>query len=174
MATSSSRPGKCPASLVREANPFGWFNDEEQRTDFICQWGFKEVIRHKYLSILFFRTEGFLFQEWLVNSGLTNFFELQGDCYSNLVKVLYANLKRKKNYLISRVKGVTIRIDDSIWKYVVGFQPRGLKAHHGILGFNKVDIYNKFLKDRDMIGKYDSLSIDHLSKEERICAYVIT
>ncbi|KOM58347.1 hypothetical protein LR48_Vigan11g138100 [Vigna angularis] len=109
-----------------------------------------------------------------LNSGLTKFFELQGDCYPSLVKVFYANLKREMNYLISRVKGVTIRIDDSIWKYVARFKPGGLKAHHGILGFNKVDIYNHFLKDQDMIVKYDSLSIDHLSKEERICAYVIT
>ncbi|KOM48332.1 hypothetical protein LR48_Vigan07g203600 [Vigna angularis] len=144
MAASFSRLGKRPASLIREANPFGWFSDDEQRIYFIF------------------------------NSGLTKFLELQGDCYPNLVKVFYANLKRERNYLISRVKGVNIRIDYSIWKYVAGFQPRGLKAHHGVPGLNKFDIYNNLLKDLNMIGKYDSFSIDHLSKEERIWAYVIT
>ncbi|KOM31482.1 hypothetical protein LR48_Vigan01g103700 [Vigna angularis] len=86
MAASSSRPGKCSTSSRREADPFGWFSDDDQRTDFICQWEYKEVIRHKGLSISFFRSEGFLFQEWLEKVGLTKFVELQGDCYPNLVK----------------------------------------------------------------------------------------
>ncbi|KOM50032.1 hypothetical protein LR48_Vigan08g085900 [Vigna angularis] len=86
MVASSSCLGKCYASLIKEANPFGWFSGDDQRTDFICQWGFKEDIRHKCLSILFFRTEGFLFQEWRVKASLTKFVELQGYCYPNLVK----------------------------------------------------------------------------------------
>ncbi|KOM43583.1 hypothetical protein LR48_Vigan05g118800 [Vigna angularis] len=65
-------------------------------------------------------------------------------------------VERERNYLISKVKGVTVRIDDSIWKYVVGFQPGGLKAHHGVSGLNKVYIYNNLLKDLNMIGKCDS------------------
>ncbi|KOM48048.1 hypothetical protein LR48_Vigan07g175200 [Vigna angularis] len=140
MAAASSRPGKRPASLIREANPFGWFSDDDKRTDFIYQWGFKEVIRHKRLNIVFFRSEGFLFQEWLVKSSLTKFLELKGDCYPTLVKI-------------------------PTWR---------TETHHGVPRLNKVDIYNNFLKDPNMIRKYDSFSTDHLTKEERMCAYVIT
>ncbi|KOM50038.1 hypothetical protein LR48_Vigan08g086500 [Vigna angularis] len=157
MATSSSRPGKRSASSRREANPFGWFSDDDQCTDFICQWGYKEVIRHKCMSILCFRNEGFVFQEWLEKSGLNKFVELQGDCYPNLV-----------------VKGVEISIDYSIWKYVAGFQQGGLNAHQGIPGFYKTDIYNNFLKNSDMVGKYESFDIKNLRKEECLCAYMIT
>ncbi|KOM47504.1 hypothetical protein LR48_Vigan07g120800 [Vigna angularis] len=39
MAASSSRPGKRSASSIREVDPFGWFSDDDQHTDFICQWG---------------------------------------------------------------------------------------------------------------------------------------
>lgn len=102
------------------------------------------------------------------------FVELQGDCYPYLVKVFYANLKREMNCLLFRVKGVTILIDKVVWRIIVGFQPGGLKSHHGILGLNKVDIYNNYLRNPYMIGNYDSFSIDHLSKEGRICAFAIT
>ncbi|KOM57415.1 hypothetical protein LR48_Vigan11g044800 [Vigna angularis] len=173
MAASSSRPRKRYASSRREANPFGWFSDDDQHTDFICQWGYKEVIRHKCLSISFFRSEGFLFQEWLKKAGLTKFVELQGDCYPNLVKVFYSNLKKKGNCLTSRVKG-KISIDYSIWKYVAGFQQEGLNAHQGIRGFYKTDIYNNFLKNPDMVGKYESFDIKNLRKEECLCACMIT
>ncbi|KOM48265.1 hypothetical protein LR48_Vigan07g196900 [Vigna angularis] len=174
MATSSSRPGKRSSSSRREANPFGWFSDDDQRTDFICQWGYKEVIRHKYMSILFFRNEGFVFQEWLEKAGLTKFVELQGDCYPNLVKVFYSSLKKEGNCLTSRVKGVNITIDPLIWKYVAGFQEGGMKVHQGIPGFYETEIYNNFLKNPDMVGKCESFSIENMSKEESLCAYVIT
>ncbi|KOM56875.1 hypothetical protein LR48_Vigan10g276700 [Vigna angularis] len=85
-----------------------------------------------------------------------------------------------RGFLVSRTacqswgKGVIVRIDNFIWKYVVGFQSKGLKAHKGISGFNKIDIYNSFLKSPDMIGKCDSFSIENLIKKESLCAYVIT
>ncbi|KOM26953.1 hypothetical protein LR48_Vigan347s000700 [Vigna angularis] len=173
MSASSSRLGKRSSSSRREANSFEWFSDDDQRTDFICQWGYKEVIRHKCMSILFFCNEGFLFQEWLEKAGLTKFVELQGDCYPNLVKVFYSNLKKEGNCLTSRVKGANISIDPLIWKYVAGFQEGGMKAHLGILGFYKTEIYNSFLKNPDMVEKYESLGIENLSKEESLCAYMI-
>ncbi|KOM55477.1 hypothetical protein LR48_Vigan10g136900 [Vigna angularis] len=95
MVASSSRPRKRSTSSRREVDPFGWFSDEDQRTSFICQRGYKEVIRHKCLSISFFRSEGFLFQEWLEKAGLTKFVELNGDCYLNLVRSSIQILKRK-------------------------------------------------------------------------------
>lgn len=115
-----------------------------------------------------------MFQEWLVKASLTKFVELQGDYYPNLVKVFSANLKREGNCLTSRVKGVNVCIDYSIWKYVVEFLPEGLKAHQGIPRFNKPDIYNSFLENPDLIGKCESFSIENLGKEESLCAYVIT
>ncbi|KOM25851.1 hypothetical protein LR48_Vigan197s002000 [Vigna angularis] len=174
MSTSSSRLGKRSSSSRREANPCGWFSDDDQRTDFICQWSYKEVIKHKCMSILFFRNEGFLFQKWLEKAGLTKFVELQGDCYPNLVKVFYSNLKKEGNCLTSRVKGVNINIDPLIWKYVAGFQEGGMKAHLGIPGFYKTEIYNNFLNNPDMVGKYEIFGIENLSKEESLCAYMIT
>lgn len=115
-----------------------------------------------------------MFQEWLVHAGLSKFVELQGNYYPNLLKVFYANLKKEINCLLSNVKGITIRIDEAIWRSIAEFPPGGNKSHHGISGLNKIDIYNNYLMNQYMIGKYDSLNVNHLSKEERLCAYVIT
>ncbi|KOM28591.1 hypothetical protein LR48_Vigan553s002000 [Vigna angularis] len=169
MVALSSRLGKRSASSRREADPFGWFSDDDQPYDFICQWGYTEVIRHKCMSILYFRNEGFVFQEWLEKAG-----ELQGDFYPNLVKVFYSNMQKKGNCLTSRVKGVEISIDYSIWKYVVEFQQGRLHAHKGIPGFYKTDIYNNFLKNPDMVGKNESFDIKNLRKDECLCACMIT
>ncbi|KOM56172.1 hypothetical protein LR48_Vigan10g206400 [Vigna angularis] len=137
MAYSSSRRGKRLAPTERKANPEGWFSDEEKRKDFVCFWGFKEVIRHNCLSILFFRTEGFIFQEWLVYYDLSKFVELEGDYYFNLVKVFYPNIRVAGNNILSRVKGVNIRVDEAISKIVAGFHPGGIKCHREITSVNK-------------------------------------
>lgn len=79
-------------------------------SDFACFWGFKEVIKHKSLSLLFFCNEGFIFQEWLIYSGLAKFVELEGDFYPDLVKVFYANIRVQDSCILSRVKGVDICI----------------------------------------------------------------
>ncbi|KOM29677.1 hypothetical protein LR48_Vigan743s001000 [Vigna angularis] len=174
MAASSPRPGKRPSPLVKEANPFGWFSDNEKQNDFICQWGFKEVIRHKRLSINFFCVERFMCQEWLVHFGLTKFVELEGDYYQNLVKVFYANLKKERNYLLSKVKGVTICIDEAMWRCVAKIQQGGYKSHLGIPGLNKIDIYNNYFRNPYRVRNYYFFCIDHLSKEDKMCASVIT
>ncbi|KOM52147.1 hypothetical protein LR48_Vigan09g080600 [Vigna angularis] len=114
MVSSSSRCGNRPAPIVRKAKPDGWLSDEEKRRDFVCFWGFKEVSRHKCLSTQFFHNEGFIFQEWLIYSGLSKFVELEGDYYPNLVKVFYANIQAKENLIRSDVKGVDIRIDEAV------------------------------------------------------------
>ncbi|KOM34541.1 hypothetical protein LR48_Vigan02g069100 [Vigna angularis] len=126
------------------------------------------------MNNFFFRTQGFLFQEWLFYSSLTKFVELEGDYYPNLVKVFYTNLKAERNCLVSKVKGVTINIVEAIWGIIAGFQSRGLKSHLGITSLNKVNIYNDCLRNPNMVGNYDSFCIDHLSKDERVCASVIT
>ncbi|KOM26373.1 hypothetical protein LR48_Vigan257s001400 [Vigna angularis] len=138
MASSSSRCGKRPTPIVGKENPDKWFSDEEKCKVFFCFWGLKEVIRHKCLSIQFFRNEGFIFQEWLIYSGLSKFVELEGDYYPNLVKVFYANIWAEGNLIRSRVKGVDIHIDEVVWKTVVGFHTGGMKYHQGIQGVYKV------------------------------------
>ncbi|KOM47779.1 hypothetical protein LR48_Vigan07g148300 [Vigna angularis] len=64
-----------------------------------------------------------------------------------MVKVFYENLKKERNYLLSKVKGVTIHIDEAMWRFVAEFQSGGYKSHHGISGLNKIDIYNNYLRN---------------------------
>ncbi|KOM25721.1 hypothetical protein LR48_Vigan176s001700 [Vigna angularis] len=121
MFSSSIRRGKWYAPIEREANPNGWLSDKEKQSDFVCLWGFKDVIKHKILSLLFFINEWFIFQEWLIYFGLAKFVELEGEYYLDLVKVFYANLSVDNRRILSRVKVLDICIDEVVWKTFAGF-----------------------------------------------------
>ncbi|WVZ22500.1 hypothetical protein V8G54_001044 [Vigna mungo] len=86
MASSSSRRGKRVTPIERHASPSGCISDEEKQSNFICFLEFKEVIRHKFLSLLFFHNEGFMFQEWLIYQGLAKLIEMDGDYYPYLAR----------------------------------------------------------------------------------------
>ena len=47
--------------------------------------------------------------------------QLQGIYYSDLIKVFYANAREENSTMVSRVKGITITLDDFIWTLLRGF-----------------------------------------------------
>lgn len=155
------------------ANPNGWISYEEKHNDLECLWGFKDVIRHKTLCLLFFRNEGFIFQEWLIYQGIFKFVEIEGDYYPNLVKVFYANIKVEIDIIHSRVKSVNIHIDDVVSKTVVGFHPEGFKSHLDIPGVNKMAIYNDCLRFPKMPYDFTLFKVGGLKKNVCLCAFII-
>ncbi|KAG2405121.1 uncharacterized protein HKW66_Vig0043760 [Vigna angularis] len=76
MASSSSRCGKKAAQFLRNASPNGWISDDEERYKFGCYRKLFKVDPHKFLDLELFRREGFLFQEWLIDVGLSKFVEM--------------------------------------------------------------------------------------------------
>ncbi|KOM48239.1 hypothetical protein LR48_Vigan07g194300 [Vigna angularis] len=114
-SSSSSRRKEKVARVTRNANPSGWISDEEIRGKFLFLRVIKYVVPHKYLDLQLFKKEGFLFQEWIAYQGLTDFVQMKGDCYPDLVEVFYTNLRVVNGVIHSRVKGVNITIDDNVW-----------------------------------------------------------
>ncbi|KOM47755.1 hypothetical protein LR48_Vigan07g145900 [Vigna angularis] len=114
-SSSSSRRKEKVAWVTRNANP-------SVRGKFFFWRVIKSVVPHKYLDLPLFKKEGFLFQEWIAYQGLTDFVQMKGDCYLDLVEVFYTNLRVVNGVIYSRVKGVNITIDDNVWSYIAGLK----------------------------------------------------
>lgn len=93
------------------------------------------------MGIIFFRTKGFIFQDWLEYQGLASFVEMSRDWYPDLVRLFYANLKVINGTLCFRVKGVDIRLDEDVWTSIAGICLGGYKSHLGMPRVNKLTIY---------------------------------
>lgn len=74
---------------------------------------------------------------------------MSGDWYPNLVKVFNANLRVENGLVYSRMKGVNIKLDETIWTTIAGFRPNGYKSHLGASGINKLEIYKDCLRFPD-------------------------
>ena len=57
--------------------------------------------------------------------------QLRGIYCSDLLKVFYANAREENGIVISRVKGVNITLDESVWRTIAGFQLGGEKSYIG-------------------------------------------
>ncbi|KOM34681.1 hypothetical protein LR48_Vigan02g083100 [Vigna angularis] len=109
---------------------------------------------------------------------LTDFVQMKGDCYPNLVEVFYTNLRVLNGVIHSRVKGVNITIDDNVRSNIAGLKAEGLDSH--ICGSDS----NKWLTKRAIYinclryprkYKVDKQHLhDGLNKEEKVIAYVLT
>jgi len=55
--------------------------------------------------------------------------QLQCIYYHNLIKVFYANAREENGTIVSRVKGVTITLDDFVWMTITGIQLGEEKSH---------------------------------------------
>ncbi|KOM57436.1 hypothetical protein LR48_Vigan11g046900 [Vigna angularis] len=128
-SSSSSRRKEKVARVTRNANPSGWISDEEIRGKFLFWRVIKYVVPQRYLDLQLFKKEGFLFQEWIAYQGLTDFVQMKGDCYPDLVEVFYLNLRVVNGVIHSRVKGVNITIDDNVWSHIAGLKAEGLDSH---------------------------------------------
>jgi len=125
MASSSSRPERIKRTTIRPTSrPVdidGWISDDEKQVNFIWNWRDHNLVNPKYIDISFFRNNRFQFQEQFVYQSLEKFVQLQGIYYSDLIKVFYANAREENSTMVSRVKGITITLDDFIWTLLRGF-----------------------------------------------------
>ncbi|KOM47907.1 hypothetical protein LR48_Vigan07g161100 [Vigna angularis] len=99
------------------------------RAKFLYWRNIKNVVPHKYMDLQLFKKEGFLFQQWIAYQGLTDFVQMKGHCYPDLVKVFYTNLRVVNGVIHSRVKGFNITIDDNLWLDIAGLKVEGLDSH---------------------------------------------
>ncbi|KOM55907.1 hypothetical protein LR48_Vigan10g179900 [Vigna angularis] len=127
--SSSSRGKEKVARITRKGSPSGWISDRDTRAKFLYWSHIKNVVPHKYLDLQLFKNEGLLFQEWIAYQGLTNFVQMKGHCYPDLVKVFYTNLRVVNGVIHLRVKGLHITIDDNVWSDIAGLKAEGLDSH---------------------------------------------
>ncbi|KOM51871.1 hypothetical protein LR48_Vigan09g053000 [Vigna angularis] len=122
--------------------------------------------------------EGFLFQEWIAYQGLTDFAQMKGDCYLDLVEVFYTNLRVVNGVIHSRVKGVNITIDDNVWSHIAGVKAEGLDSHirdsESNRWLTKRAIYVNCLRYPRRYTVDKQYLHDGLNKEEKLIAYVLT
>ncbi|KOM47635.1 hypothetical protein LR48_Vigan07g133900 [Vigna angularis] len=153
-SSSSSRRKEKVARVTRNANP--------------------SVVPHKYMDLQLFKKEGFLFQEWIAYQGLTDFVQMKGDCYPDLVEVFYTNLRVVNGVIHSRVKGVNI----TVWSNIAGLKAEGLDSHirdsESNRWLTKRDIYINCLTYPRRYKVDNKYLHDGLNKEEKLIAYVLT
>ncbi|KAG2384652.1 hypothetical protein LR48_Vigan10g123600 [Vigna angularis] len=136
------------------------------------------VVPHKFLDLKLFRSEGFLFHEWLTDRGLAKFVQMTSDCYPDLVQVFYANLKVVDGVICSRVKDVDIKIDDEIWLCFTGLKEEGFMSHERNSQVNKwthkKKIYMDCLRYPKRLKIYKPYLHGGMKREEKMCAFVIS
>ncbi|KOM49652.1 hypothetical protein LR48_Vigan08g047900 [Vigna angularis] len=98
-SSSSSRRKEKVGQVTRNANPSGWISDDEIRGKFLFWRVIKYVLPHKYLDLQLFKKEGFLFQEWIAYQELTDFVQMKGDCYPDLVEYLHDGLNKEEKLI---------------------------------------------------------------------------
>ncbi|KOM55601.1 hypothetical protein LR48_Vigan10g149300 [Vigna angularis] len=103
---------------------------------------------------------------------------MKGDCYPDLVKVFYTNLRVVNGVIHSRVKGVNITIDDNVWSHIAGLKDEGLDSHirdsksnrwltKRVIYVNCLRYPRRYTVDKQYLH-------DGLNKEEKLIAYVLT
>jgi len=121
----------------------GWIFDEERRDEFIQIWKPKAIISPNYISTRRFTTAGFEFPSLFNFQGIKHFVEIQGSYYLDLMRVFYYNLKIRDEVVYTKVKGVSIIIDNYIWENVAKFPINDdvESILNGINGFNQILTY---------------------------------
>ncbi|KOM57478.1 hypothetical protein LR48_Vigan11g051100 [Vigna angularis] len=180
MASPSSSPrGKEKvARVTRHASLSGWISDRDMQAKFFYWTHIKNVVPHKYLDLQYFKKEGFLFQEWIAYQGLTDFVQMKGHCYRDLVEVFYTNLRVVNGVIHSRVKGVNITIDDIVWLDIVGLKAEGFDSHIRDSESNRLltkrAIYINCLRYPGRYRVDKQYLHDGLNKKEKMITYLLT
>ncbi|KOM37521.1 hypothetical protein LR48_Vigan03g090300 [Vigna angularis] len=177
-SSSSSKRKEKVARVTRNAYPSGWISDDEIRGKFLFWRVIKYVVPHKYWTCNCSRKNGSFFQEWIAYQGLTDFVQMKGDCYLDLVEVFYTNLRVVNGVIHSRVKGVNITIDDNVWSHIIGLKAEGLDSHirdsESKRWLTKRAIYVNCLRYPRRYTVDKQYLHDGLNKEEKLIDYVLT
>ena len=98
-----------------------WFPEEKLRQDYLTFHSTKEVIKPQFIKLEWYTKAGFKFASEFTSQGLRKIVSLRGQYYPEFVRVFYTCLKVSDDgELSSRVNGVEMVIDDSVWLAVTG------------------------------------------------------
>lgn len=93
---------------------------------------------------------------------------MSGDWYPNPIKVFYVNPGVENIIIYSRVKGVTIKLDEGIQSTIFGFKPNGHKSHLSVPGVNKLGIYKACLRNLDEPKNYPLFKVEELRRDDML------
>ncbi|KOM57961.1 hypothetical protein LR48_Vigan11g099400 [Vigna angularis] len=160
--------------MSRPSQLEGWISNDESQSKFLDCWKMRKLTTHKFLKLSFFRSEGFLFQNWLKRQGVRKFVEMADPWYRELVKVFYYNLWISEGTLCSRVQGVDIKLIDDIWTNIAGLKLGGERCHLGMEGFHKFSVYQDSLRNPEEVRDYSHYKTGGMKKDDRLAVFVIS
>ncbi|KOM43783.1 hypothetical protein LR48_Vigan05g138800 [Vigna angularis] len=137
-ASSSSRP--------RPATIDGWISDQDKHANYVHFWQERRIMAVKFIRLDFYRFYGFQFPDLFRAQGLTHLVEKKGCIYPDLIHVFYFNLRYRDDIITTKVKGVSIILDDDIWTNVAQLTlwDDAVKVHLGIPDFNRLITFQSF------------------------------
>ncbi|KAJ1401888.1 Myb/SANT-like domain [Sesbania bispinosa] len=104
-----------------------FFTNDKQMDTYLTGFQGRNLVEPRFMSVDFFRSKGFQFQELLEYQGLNHFVSIQCPYLQELVKVFYCNLTISNGDLCSEVKGVKIRVRPCDWLSLAGLKFEGEK-----------------------------------------------
>ncbi|CAJ1965414.1 unnamed protein product [Sphenostylis stenocarpa] len=172
-AKISTRRRFAPVSHPRPNSVEGWISDDEGRQEFLTFWKERSIITPKFIIDQFIN-RGFNFPNLLEIQGVLPFIQMQGTYYPDLVRVFYSRFKFKDHVATSRVKGVTIILDDDIWVNVTHFNVRddAINIFGELEDFDRIIAYRSFLCNPSM-EIVRLLLAGPLKKEERLLLHLL-
>ena len=118
------------------------FSSNDQRLRYLSQFSSKIILDPKYLDIDFFNDETFDCYQVFQNSGLVDFMSLKLPYYPELVRVFYSNLKIQDGIIRSKVHGISMIIDQSLFFLLTKLPSQGARFEDTIVDDWKFDYSN--------------------------------
>jgi len=114
--TRSHRSSKVqPTPIPPSISSHTLFSSEEQRVWYNSLFSSRSIIDPKFVDLAFFDDEVFDCFQAFQNSGLIQFISMKLSFYPELVKAFYSNLEIQEDSLISKVYGIKMVIDQSLF-----------------------------------------------------------
>ena len=108
---SEAQPAPIPPSISSST----LFSSEEQCIRYTSLFSSRSIIDLKFIDLEFFDDEMFDCHHAIHNSGLIQFMSLKLPYYPDLVRAFYSNLEIQDGTLISKVYGIKMVIDESLF-----------------------------------------------------------
>ncbi|KAG5066292.1 hypothetical protein JHK86_010023 [Glycine max] len=131
-----------------------WFSEKHYKAPYKFNYAKNELIQHKFLSLQWLKSQGFVFLELLEYHGLKKLMEMKGTYYPKLVRVFYTttHIDGDIGFLCVKVKGKHIVMILEVWEEDVGLSFNGMMENDkGLkdvgLTFNKITKYKNLMMD---------------------------
>ncbi|KAJ1412074.1 hypothetical protein SESBI_20715 [Sesbania bispinosa] len=135
----------------------------------------RNLVEPRFMSLDFFKTNGFQFQELLEYQGLNHFVSIQCPYLLELVKVFYCNLTISNGDLCSEVKGVKIRVRPCDWLSLAGLKFEGEKFELANIrsweNYDRVEAVKGMIKHG--LQPPNKVNVGSLNVEDRLLHYTL-